>query len=175
MTGAYGNRVRMWRTVEAWDRSGFEGNVVIRYLGEAGKGPCLYDVSPRLVEWHVEQLVKQGWERDRIYLNEALNGSRQEIQGELYNGVYDAEGTLYPFYYSRAKHPMRQALQVAGRHTFGHRSLRLLEQAMTPSSWADFEVILERYSDHVIEVSVFRSPLGDLPGRNAIVWEVRRY
>jgi hypothetical protein len=46
---------------------------------------------------------------------------------------------------------------------------------MTPSSYADLEVLLERYPDHVFEISVWASCLGDTPGRNAIIWEIRRY
>jgi hypothetical protein len=47
---------------------------------------------------------------------------------------------------------------------------------MTPSSWADFEALLELYPSHVLEVSVYAgTTVGDVPGRNAVVWEVRRY
>jgi len=55
------------------------------------------------------------------------------------------------------------------------RSDLLLKLAMTPASHEDWNLLLERYPGHVLEVSVYDRCLGDTPGRNALVWEVREY
>jgi len=46
---------------------------------------------------------------------------------------------------------------------------------MTPSSHDDWNELLERYPGHVLEVSIYDRCLGDLPNRNSLVWEVRKY
>jgi hypothetical protein len=51
----------------------------------------------------------------------------------------------------------------------------LIREAMTPSSYDDWLMLIDRYPGHVLEVSIYDRCLGDVPGRNALVWEVRRY
>jgi hypothetical protein len=58
---------------------------------------------------------------------------------------------------------------------FGLRAAIMLRAAMTPSSYEDWRVLLDQYPGHVLEVSVYDRCIGDTPGRNALVWEVRRY
>ena len=57
----------------------------------------------------------------------------------------------------------------------GLRADLLLSSVMTPSSLDDWEMLTSRFPGHVLEVSVYDRCLGDVPGRNALVWEVRRY
>lgn len=51
----------------------------------------------------------------------------------------------------------------------------LLKGAMSPGSYEDFQILRETYPDHVIEFTVYDAPVGDIPHRNTIVWEVRLY
>ena len=36
-------------------------------------------------------------------------------------------------------------------------------------------MIVDKYPDHLLEVAVYNCCLDDLPNRNALVWEVRKY
>jgi len=51
----------------------------------------------------------------------------------------------------------------------------LLQQNLTPSSYADLEAVLDQYPDHVVELTAWAVEVGNIPGRNTCVWEVRLY
>jgi hypothetical protein len=70
---------------------------------------------------------------------------------------------------------MRDALAEAPETSTGLASDLLLRSVMTPLSYEDWRLLLDRHPGHVLEVSVYEHCLGDTPGRNALVWEVRRY
>jgi hypothetical protein len=104
------------------------------------------------------------------------------VQGEYWNGFYrdDGGGLVYDtFVHSRRHVTMREAMAVTpcARPSVSHglRSRLILREAMTPASREDWQDLCERYPDHLVEVSVYDFCLGDLPNRNALVWEVRRY
>jgi hypothetical protein len=54
-------------------------------------------------------------------------------------------------------------------------AVALLAQVLNVHSLADVTRLLDDYPDHVIELSALDCCFGTLPGRNAVVWEVRRY
>ena len=70
---------------------------------------------------------------------------------------------------------MRDAPATAPETAQRLRSDLLLKLAMTPASHDDWNLLLGQYPGHVLEVSIYDRCLGDTPGRNALVWEVRRY
>lgn len=159
-SGAFGNKLRAWRTVEEWEASGFGGLVVLRSLVPGG--PCFYNLTPEQLKWHAMQL-------SQMMVNEAAPDQDVILQGEYDNALWGC------FRYSTARFHMRDALREASQETYGLRSDMLLRGAMTPSSYEDWRVLLDQYPKHVLEVSVYDRCLGDTPGRNALVWEVRRY
>jgi hypothetical protein len=171
-TGAFGNRLRAWRTVADWRRSDFGGRVSLRYLGLGG-GFCRYDLRPDEVDDVLREWVADGAELGRVMVNEGAPDDAIVVQGEYLNDVLP--GAVEAFVYSRVRSKMREAFASERIEVPGLLGRFLLHAAMTPSSWADFEVLLERYPGHVLEVSVYARCLGDVPGRNALVWEVRRY
>lgn len=167
-SGAFGNRLRAWRSVEAWRASGFAGSVTMRYLGLGG-GPCEYDVPEAYVELVLDEWRFAGWDTSLVMINESAPDESVVLQGEYLN---DPVPVLY---FSTAKAKMRVALATEAKTISGYAARIAIESAMTPSSWADFEVLLETYPVHVLEVSVYCRNLGDISGRNALVWEVRAY
>jgi len=180
-SGAFGNRLRSWRTLDEWRASGYGGPVALRELS-ASAGTVRYDLDPYEVVPALEEWLRRGGSSDAIMINEMA--PRCEIlQGEYYNGVLAAgspdprgtEAVVTPFFYSRLMVPMRRALRQAPERASGLWADLLLRGAMTTASHDDWRGLLDRYPDHVLEVSVFDRCLGDLPGRNALVWEVRRY
>ena len=59
--------------------------------------------------------------------------------------------------------------------TEGIRAILKLRSVLFPSSLADLEALFEIYPDSVIEFSAYRFAVGAIPGRNAVIWEVRNY
>jgi len=167
-SGAFGNKLRAWRSVDEWQASGFHGRVVLREMGRGG-GRCLYNVEPEAVFDSLLVWAVEGIPLDRVMVNEAAPDQYAILQGEYDNELWGC------FYYSRCAKHMRDALRVAPQETYGLRSDMLLRGAMTPSSYEDWRVLLDQYPKHVLEVSIYDRCLGDTPGRNALVWEVRRY
>lgn len=51
----------------------------------------------------------------------------------------------------------------------------LLSKHLNPNTLADLEILLDTYPDAVVELSATEKPFGTVPGRNAIIWEVRNY
>lgn len=174
-SGAFGNKLRAWRTPDEWLDSDFRGQVVLRSLMDGG-GPCEYNLTREQAHRSILRWEEAGVPRERIMVNEAAPDQCVLLQGEYLNDIHlgDAPNWGY-FYYSRVRAQMRDALKAAPEVSCGLRSDMLLRLAMTPSSYEDWLVLLERYHGHVFEVSIYDRCLGDVPGRNALVWEVRRY
>ena len=112
-----------------------------------------------------------------IMVNEAAPDDDVILQGEYLNDIYEIDGEVgwgY-FRYSRARAQMRDALAASPEVAHRLRSDLLLKLAMTPASHDDWNLLLEQHPGHVLEVSIYDRCLGDTPGRNALVWEVRKY
>jgi len=170
-SGAFGNKLRQWRTIDEWKRSRFGGRVVLRYLGSAGGGFCKYNLRPDEVGPTTEDWIKSGAELPKIMVNEAAPDRAVILQGELWNG-----GDRWNYFlYSTVRAHMRPALERESKVVEGLATNMLLRSAMAPSSYSDLEVLREMYPDHVIELSIYSINVGDIPGRNTLVWEVRRY
>lgn len=57
----------------------------------------------------------------------------------------------------------------------GLRALQLLKKHLNSNSFDDLFELLDRYPEHVVELSATDVCLGTLSHRNAITWEVRKY
>ena len=174
--GDFGNKLRSWRTVDEWRLGGFNGDVVLRTLLEGG-GPCRYNLKREEVGEVVDSWLDLGIPLDRIMVNEAAPDGDVILQGEYLNDIYsmDGESGWGYFRYSRERSQMRDALAATPEVAQRLRSDLLLKLAMTPASHDDWNLLLARYPGHVLEVSVYDRCLGDIPGRNVLVWEVRKY
>lgn len=51
----------------------------------------------------------------------------------------------------------------------------LLDWALNENSRDDLEILLDRYPDHIVELTAYEKCYGTKQGRNAVTWEVRRY
>jgi hypothetical protein len=173
--GAFGNKLRAWRSLREWRFSDYRGPVALRSLGAAGGGHCIYDVNPGQVTLAIEEMHRRGVPDGAIMVNEMAPSNAYILQGEYLNAVRE-DGLWGHFFHSQVSEPMRIALlSWRARTTHGLMSDLLIREAMTPASYEDWRELLDRYPDHVLEVSIFDRCLGDLPHRNALVWEVRRY
>jgi hypothetical protein len=171
-TGAFGNRLRAWQNPDEYHRSGFPGRVVLRYLGGSVGGQwCRYNLMPDVVDEVIAELVAEGAEYNKIMVNEAAPDSHVIFNGELWTGADPVDALLY----STVRAHMRPALAAEQRKAHGLASRMILRSLMTPSSYEDLQVLVEQYDNHAIELSIFSICVGDIPGRNALVWEVRQY
>ena len=174
--GAFGNKLRAWDTVRAWRLSDYRGPVALRCRAGLGGGPCIYDVIPGQVCLAIEEMYRRGAKDGEIMVNE-MSPNCEILQGEYLNllyGVGDDASWGY-FHYSRVRARMREALSSQPEAASGLRAELLLQSHMTPASYEDWRMLVDKYPDHVLEVSVYDRCLGDLPNRNALVWEVRKY
>jgi hypothetical protein len=167
-SGAFGNKLKAWRSYSEWARSCVL--VVLRTLIPGG--PCIYNLHTAFVLSKINEWIASGIPEDAIMINEAAPDHDVVLQGEYFNGVLDRPDY---FYYSFAKAHMRDALKSEAHHSWGLEVDMLLRRYMTPSSYEDWRVLLDQYPNHVLEVSIYNHCLGDIPGRNALVWEVRIY
>lgn len=69
----------------------------------------------------------------------------------------------------------RSAMPSEGRQWHGLAARGVLSRHLTPSSVADLRALLDRFPGHVVELSACVSCIGTIPGRNAVIWEVRKY
>lgn len=168
-SGLFGNKLRTWNSYAEVIASGYQGTVTMRYRGSAGGGFVQYEVPLSSILSAQEEWKRSGAQEDLITFNESAPDSQLVLQGEV---MHDYRG--YVFFYSDEKKKMRDALRH-GRHVEGLHAKLLLEMSMTPSSFADLEALFDRYPSSVVELSVYEFCLGDIPGRNTVVWEVRNY
>jgi hypothetical protein len=175
--GAYGNKLRSWRGVDEWRSSGFRGRVALRSL-VGGGGPCLYDLGPADLEARYRDWRASGIPGHAITIDEMAPAGSTVLQGEYLNEpfVTDDGGPAWGYFlYSRDRTPMRAALRFRSAVARGLVSDLMIKGAMTPSSYEDWRELLGRWPGHVLEVSIYDRCLGDVPHRNALVWEIRRY
>ncbi len=172
-SGAFGNKLRAWPTITDWEESNYYGPVVLRVLTRECGGPCAFDI-PRFAVRDTRHSIKfRDYPDDAIMVNEMAPNHFVRLQGEYANEIL--AGHAGYFFHSRLAGVMPAALRVCGAHAFGLAADLMIREAMAPASYEDWRMLLDQYPNHVLEVSIFDRCLGDIPGRNALVWEVRRY
>lgn len=168
--GKFGNKTKLWSSIDEL-RTDRPKLCMLRYRGNAGGMYCHYDVTVEEAENLIDKYVKENnAERARFFFNETAIHEKLLIQGELYRSIRGLE-----FRYSLVREPMRLALDENEQTCYGLKSISLLKHYLTSSSYTDLMELIELYPDHVFELSVWSYDIGDIPGRNAIVWEVRKY
>ena len=78
-------------------------------------------------------------------------------------------------WYATLKKPMNIALAEDSRFAFGVQVHDLLKPRMSPSSYSDLDALIELYPTSTIEFSTYDIGVGNIPGRNTVIWEVRDY
>lgn len=174
-SGEFGNKLRAWDSLEAWQTSGFKGSVAIRQRAGRGTGLCKYDVPWECVAYLWHRYRARGY--TDLILNEMAPSECTFVQGEYLNDIQlvGNEPCWGYFWHSFEPLPMRSALQQRSYTTHGLQTELLLRRYMSSASYEDWQALVTKYPGHVFEVSIFDCFLGDLPYRNALVWEVRRY
>lgn len=170
---AFGNSLRSWNSVEELLESGYQGPVSMRCTVPDSK-LCRYNVPIAEVRFYLKHYLNNfSIPADQFYFGEMAPDEKLTLQGELKRGDTGWELT----YSTVPGLRMRECLlnDAGVRHATGLAALTIVRQALTPSSFEDLMACFDRWPDRVLEFSAYRCTLGDLPGRNAIVWEHRDY
>lgn len=61
------------------------------------------------------------------------------------------------------------------KHWAGNKARYILKHYLNENSLDDLEILLEEYTDHIVELSALDRCLGTCQHRNAVIWEVRNY
>lgn len=170
--GAFGNRSRSWLSVRDFENDGCPCNVGIRYKDpRGGAGPFVPNIHPDDLEFEVHKLVSLGWHRRYMVLGEVTPDNKLLMNGEL----IEDESLGYALHYSIIKTNMRASLKAGPQWINGPGVMLILQSIFNPSSYADLRALLDNHPMAAIEFSAYSICLGNVPGRNVLIWEVRHY
>ena len=165
--GFFGNKLKIWSSVDEILEDSYSGTVSMRYNGGSKGFFYAYDVPINKITEVEEKWIKEGAKKELIVFNENAPDNFLTIQGEL---MIDYE--LYCLFYSTEKKKMNEAMKN-GKHATCLTAKLILEHFLDPSSCSDIQALLDIFPDRVIEFSTYSIYLGDIPGRNTIIWDVR--
>jgi hypothetical protein len=171
--GEFGNKPRTWKNYAELEQSGFCGTVAIRcHRGLGRVHPFVPNLNPRQVPKELKKLAISGWAPEDFQISEQLTLGTviYRINGELTR----TENGL-ALCYSTENRLLREALDSSGRQVFGLLACMTLSQYLWPIDLDELMEIHERYPHHAIEFSGFNEPVGIIPGRRMVIWEVRNY
>ena len=149
--------------------------ISIRYK-EAGSpyhvdGVEIYDVGTCLHEFQ-----RMGADPNKFTFNETAPDDHLTMQGEMVR--------LDTWYldYSLVKKAMRPALREARQRAKGRAALAILRQYTNDNSYQMIMDLFDKYDTGtdvlqgtIVEFSCYDIYLGNMPGHNTIIWEVRDY
>jgi hypothetical protein len=135
-------------------------------------GPTYYKLfGPEIIRQY-HRCLANGDKPDSYYVSEQVPEHVEQsirLQGEVILSSWGYELT-----YSTVKKPMRDALREETLTARGLGALMLLRGALDAEDFDWLEVLLRRYSGHVVEFSAHGHSWGTLH-RPMVVWEVRSY
>ena len=169
-SGFFGNKALTWNSYQEIIDSGWENSVCIRSAKGMQRTNVRYDVPLSEVRREIEALKQQGIQEENLVFNQSMPNDKLIIQGEL---MISTSG-LY-LHHSNIKKPMNLALAEKSHHSYGLEAKMLLDKNLFPSSLSDIQALLELFPDSIIEFSSYSIPVGNIPGRNTVIWEVRNY
>jgi hypothetical protein len=170
--GAFGNTIRQWFSIDRWEESEDAARYPmwgVRTLTPGG--PCRLN-CPR-------EEVRATAERPE-FAAAGVNVSMMVdavARVTLWADVYDSDTGLIVY---GIEHPPRggswRALMPSrGREWRGVSAAMVLRRHLNASSLADLEALRENWLGHVYELSALDRCVGTVPGRSAVIWEVRKY
>lgn len=165
--GYFGNRVRYWRSREEIEQDSYRGLFSIRSKVRANP-VALYEIPYAKLDEAIARLPHSHRNPGLLFF-ETPPHHKNVIQGEVlrhYDLVLE---------YTRAPGPMRHAFAAERLVAHGITAKLILQDRLDPADYDDLMRLLELYPGHVVEFSTFRIPVGTVPGRKTVVWEVRFY
>lgn len=168
--GVFGNRFRIWDTEEEFKAAvdaGFDWLVGVRVVGVPGLPYFHHKTYEEAIE--LGRMLKRKYGYPVRYY-EASPDPHITIQGEF---VELDHGPALEW--STVKTHMRAAFAAERLIAFGPGARLILRHMLSEGSYHDFLALGELFPDAVIEFTAYDIFVGDIPGRNAVIWEVRNY
>jgi len=168
--GTFGNRFRIWDTEEEFKAAvdaGFDWLVGVRVVGVPGLPYFHQKTYEEAIEIGARLKAEYGFP---VRYYEASPDQHITIQGEF------VEADMGPMLeWSTVKTHMRAAFAAERLMAFGPGARLILRHTLSEGSYHDFLALGELFPDAIIEFTAYDIFVGDIPGRNAVIWEVRHY
>lgn len=170
--GRLGNTTPQYFSVAEWRASGDDRRFDwwgVRSLTPGG--PCRLNCPAVDVEETVGAFAKMGHRANVSVMLDRI------CRVTLWCDIWDSPTGLvvYGIEFPPEGGSWRALMPSQGRHWFGLSARLLLKRHLNANSYDDVFKLLEKYPDHVLELSATDRCLGILPHRNAIHWELRAY
>jgi hypothetical protein len=166
--GCLGNKPRTWSDVQDAIRARLKV-YGIREMGKAGGGLFTFANGPVELAYKIRRWKREG---RKWMIDSAAPNHLTELQGEVCRTTRGLEGYLA----AHSHVGMREA--IARRLLISRSPLEtriLLHHFCDAASLDDIDTLLEMYPDATIEFCAYSVNVGNIPGRNTIIWEVRNY
>lgn len=169
-SGAFGNTIPQYFSLEKWEQSDEAARYAVwgvRTLTPGG--PCrLYCPRDEVRDTCLRPEFAKAGINISVMIETVLNVT-------LFADVFDTQTGLivYGVEYPGRGAFWRKVMSEKGKQYQGLAARMLLARHLNASSLADLDAVLECYPGHVVELSACDRCFGTVPGRNAVVWEVR--
>ena len=163
----FGNHSPTWNTLQEYLAANYNGGLIHLRNRIAGS-KTWYNVAPNDVDLYWQEALASGLTPKDLYISAMAPTEKTLIQGEI---LQTHEGLN--LYYTKVAKPMRDALQEQSDTAVGLRATLMLRHYLCPNSYEWLQVLLDRYTGHVIEFSTYSVNFGTLPHYNTCFWEVR--
>jgi len=160
--GEFGNRPRIWESLNDLLDSDYHGLVSIRSLTPGGK--CVY----RMPVSELKNCNAAEYPQGKVIFQESLPDDLLLIQGTLSR---DELGILLEYSTEKNKKFREATFQTAR----GLRAHHLLRSRLDASSRADLVALLDTFETCNIEFAAYEIDVGVIPHRRGVVFEVRAY
>lgn len=168
--GVLGNKPLAWSTLEELQKSSWRNPVCIRSTKGTARSNTRFNIPFSELEKELENLRQTGVKDSEMSFNQSMPDTHLLIQGEIKR----TENGLY-ILYTTVKKPMNQGLREESKHAFGLEAQMIMQTHLWPQSYEDVLSLLEAFPDAIIEFGAYSINVGNLPGRNTVIWEVRNY
>jgi hypothetical protein len=166
----FGNRAETWNSLQEVSNSSWKDTICIRAKKRVGSKNTIFDIPLSQVPQEVDNMIKNKTKKEDIYFIQTMPNKHLLIQAE----VMLTEQGLY-LQYTTIKKPMNLGFKEETLHAYGLKALNLLKSNLSPPSLQDLNALFELFPNSIIEFSCYNVPVGTIPGRNTVIWEVRNY
>lgn len=131
-------------------------------------GPCHWDLTAEEL-WAVCRSLDAAGERYQLSLR--MPDHLIQFRGYLMR----SERGLLLEYSEVPGIQMREAMRNPPKRLEGLAASAYLRGCLTEYDWDDLNRLLDEWPGAVVEMTCYRMEVGTLPGRRAVIWEVRDY
>lgn len=173
LSGKFGNTLASFATIKEALNSNCK-SIGFRYSDRSINGKnffALVDKDKALQTYN--DFLRKGAEEDKLKIGEGDKHVKHKllIQGEI--GYIN--GTLELAYSKIPNITNREASRRGYKRVVGLTAIEMLKYYLWPVDYEWLRELLDNYLDHIIEFSTFSCAVGNIPNRNTVIWEVRKY